>query len=162
MTPVLIKPTDGARKKAGLFSNSSESEYVVYALEEGTERLVNAVMNFEMTKGIPFKTCNLVKHPRIYFQSTLDEANIIVFSQKMINLFDKFGPKFGTVTQDFVPFLIQNQYNSNLISEFNGQTGDDSNNSEEEDVDAYVDARLESENVKSLRPFAYITDEYCM
>ena len=42
VTPVLLKPKDGVRKKGGLFSSSQE-EYVIYALEEGTQRLVNAV-----------------------------------------------------------------------------------------------------------------------
>jgi hypothetical protein len=108
ITPVLLKPKDGSRKKGGLFANTAATdEYVVYALEEGSERLVNAVLSFEMKeKGIPHKTVNLMKHPRIYFQSTLDEANIIVFSKEVIQLFDKYGPEFGTVTQDFIPFLV--------------------------------------------------------
>ena len=114
-----------------------------------------------MSLGIPVKTCNLAKHPRIYFQSTLDEANIIVFNKQVIPLFDKFGPEFGTVTQDFIPFLIQNQYNENLLKVFQGEQSEQSNNSEEEDVDAYVESRLEFSNFSTLRPFAYITEEFC-
>ena len=59
-----------------------------------------------MELGIPVKTSNLVRHPRIYFQSTLNEANILICSKKVITLFDKYGPEFDTLTHDFIPFLI--------------------------------------------------------
>jgi hypothetical protein len=123
--------------------------------------LVNASQSFDLKTGISLKTCNLTKHPRIYFQSNLDEANIIVFSKKVIALFDKFGPNFDSVTQDFVPFLVHNQHNTNLINHLNGVTGEESTKSEDEDVDTYVESRLEGETLQSLRPFAFITDEFC-
>ena len=46
ITPVLLKPKDGVRKKGGMFSAGGSEDYVVYALEEGTERLVNGVRIF--------------------------------------------------------------------------------------------------------------------
>jgi hypothetical protein len=67
VTPVLLKPKEGIRKKGGLFSGDSNDEYVIYALEENTDRLIGTVLNFELEDGIPMKTSNLAKHPRAYF-----------------------------------------------------------------------------------------------
>lgn len=63
-----------------------------------------------------------------------------MFNKQVIPLFDKFGPEFGTVTQDFLPFLIQNQYNENLIQALRGEKAEESsdNSDEQDDVDSYV------------------------
>ena len=81
-----------------------------------------------------------------------------------MRLFDVYGPEFGTLTQEFIPFLIHNQYNAELLSQFNGQSGDDSNKSQEEeiDIDTYIDSRLEPESESSLRTYAYVTSDYCV
>lgn len=166
LTPVLLKPEDGVRKKLTQFNNETPEDYIVYALEEGTQRLLNGVLSSEMNdpnKGFPFKTVNLMKHPRVYFQSLLDESNIIICDKRLINLFAKYGPEFGTVTQDFIPFLVQNQYNTNLVNVFNGvEESDEGNSIDDTEIDIFLQKRLQPESQDSFRPYAFITSDYCV
>lgn len=162
LTTVLIKNETDRKKKSGTFSSNSEEEYMVYALEENTNRLVTAICSYDMmTTGIFMKSSNLVHHPRVYFESQVEEANILVFDISIVNILKKYGKKFNSITEDFVPFLSDNQYNKHLLEAFRGEVSDDGEKGDEDIIEDYFNDTIEKQEFESFRPFAYVSNEFC-
>jgi hypothetical protein len=152
MTTVLIKRSKDKKKNA-MFGGMSE-EFNVYGLEEGTNRMISSTGSYDLFgTGAKLNTYNLSKHPRIFFEAECTEANILVFDLSIVKAFDKYGKEFDTLTQGFIPFLLENQYNETLLKTIQGEP-------EENTVQDYFNKNIE--NLNEFRPFAYITPDYCM
>ena len=71
----------------------------------------------------------------------------------LINVFKKYGSKFYSLTEEFVPFLVENQYNSNLHKILEGPKTDL--------VSAYTRSHLD-EDLAEFRPYSFITSDFCV
>lgn len=165
LTTVLSKSNEDKKKKSGAFSSGSSEEYMVYALEENTNRLVSATCSYDMFEnGILMKTANMVRHPRVYFEMQVSEANILVCDFEVVNILKKFGKKFYSITEDLVPFLADNQYNNKLLDAWKGVDRDETEEVEEEEaVEKYFEDAVEGQEAKeSFKVFAYVSDEFFM
>lgn len=80
---------------------------MVYGLEKNTNRLILATPSDTLKNdGIKLKSSILSRHPQVYFEQNLEEANIIIMDFAMIKVLEKYGDKFPTFTEDFIPFLL--------------------------------------------------------
>ena len=155
----MLLKSEEDKKKAAVFGNGKKEEYMIYTLEENTNRMVSATLSYDMfDQGIDMKSCNLVKHPRVYFEAKTDEANILIFNFSIVKILEKWQKeqqKFGMVTQDLIPFLTDNQYNHQVIEVLKG--------GEFDDIEHYFDQNVDrSGDDFGYRPFAFLTSDFTM
>lgn len=153
LTTVLLKDPNFEKKQTQAFSRPRDFT-MIYGLEEDTNRLViSTPSDLIGQEGIKLKSSVLARHPRIYFEDNLLEANIIIMDFSLIKVLQKFGEKFPTFTEDFIPFLLQYQYNENLRKILHTNTNNQ--------VVNFINSHL-GEDATDIRPFAYITSDFCI
>lgn len=148
-----------------------------YILEEGTQRQINTLFykNLLQTGGMEFKTVLLKNHPRINFESNLQECHLYFMNKDMCEIQVKHGKEWATFNEDFIQFIAKNQYNVNLLQLINDAKHKhttkevklgESNEALDEDVDYLAEeinkyiAETVNDNLKEIPIFAYITDQY--
>jgi len=89
----------------------------------------------------------------MHFEKNLTEANIIIMDISVVRLLEKYRQHFYSFTEDFVPFVVDNQYNEKLNSILHSIS--------DNEVKQYTDKHLGDE-ISEMRPFAFVTTEFCM
>ena len=147
-----VKGAPPARLKP--FQNENSSQKYLYALEEGTNRLIAAIDPDDLeSTGIKIKTSLAMRHPRLYFAPKLTFKGFAICSINICKVLAEMKGKFYCFTEDFLSFIAAYQYNSNLQAIVSRKPNSESK------IDQLHTKHFENQH-DFFRPFIYFTKEF--
>lgn len=152
------KKATNTKKEASKEVKEENNDYDVVVVDQESNRVLQIMNNTDVeNEGLKLKKILLAKHPHSTISTNLFDCHLYIFNYKVLEFLKKCKRKFWNIKDDFLPFLIENQYNIKLSKEFFEETP------RNEDF-LYMNSKLKGEEKKTqfVSVYGFISqNNYC-
>mmetsp|Transcript_43745 Transcript_43745/g.50309 ORF Transcript_43745/g.50309 Transcript_43745/m.50309 type:complete len:452 (+) Transcript_43745:151-1506(+) len=150
--------SDNEKKSKGTIQDSFD----VIALDSRQQRLLMVADNDDVREeGVNISRELFIKHPRIDLKSNLLDYHIYIFRPWVIKLLEE-KEDISSIKLDLVPYLIDNQYNSDVIEIRKSFEKKGAIDEDDDDDDEPTEEQANRSGEKNLKCSAYVisSDKY--
>lgn len=117
------KKAGNTKKEPTKEIKEENNDYDVVVIDQESNRVLQIMNNTDVeNEGLKLKKVLLAKHPHSTISTNLFDCHLYIFNYKVLEFLKKCKRKFWNLKDDFLPFLIENQYNIKLSKEFFEET----------------------------------------